>query len=207
MCYSKVKTIQHLSFPFVRRLWVRRRASEIWIEISHLLGQCTAVAIRNSYQLWKSALDPHKNGLVFRQTQADMVEEGLRAPCPLLQNCFLLIESERGGVSWHPLVTPSGSIVSIVSPSPVVTSMVLVKLKESHSKTRRHESRKGQVGRRRVLREGGWWRGRGREQPECIVLHINETVKTLIQFLNRSLSQSWNVNHCLCSPVWAFLED
>lgn len=82
-----------------------------------------------------------------------MVEEGLRAPCPLLQNCFLLVESERGGVSWHPLVAPSGSIVS---PSPVVSGMVLVKLKESHIKSRCHESRKGQVGRRSVLREGGW---------------------------------------------------
>lgn len=76
----------------------------------------------------------------------------LRAPCPLLQNCFLLVESERGGVSWHPLVTPSGSIVSIVSPSPVVTGMVLVKLKESHSKTRHHESWNRQVGRRMVKR-------------------------------------------------------
>lgn len=82
--------------------------------------------------------------------QTDMVEEGLRVPCPLLQNCFLLIESERGGVSWHPLVALSGSIVS---PSPVVSGMVLVKLKESHTKIRHPESRKGQVGRRMAQRE------------------------------------------------------
>lgn len=191
-------------FPLCRRLWVRRRASEVWMEISHLLGQCTAIAIRNSHQLWKFALDPHKSGLVLRQTQTDMVEEGLRVPCPLLQNCFLLIESERGGVSWHPLVASSGSIVS---PSPVVSGTVLVKLKESHTKIRHHESRKGPVGRRNVLREGGWRRGGGRAaHPECTV-HFSETVRTLVQFLNESFSQSWNVNPCLCPPAWAFLED
>lgn len=141
--FKNEKISSTFPFPLCRRLWVRRRASEIWMEISHLLGQCTAIAIRNSHQLWKSALDPHKNGLVLRQMQADMVEEGLRVPRPLLQNCFLLIESERGGVSCHLLVASSGSIVSL---SPVVSGMVLVKLKESHTKTRCHEPRKGQVG-------------------------------------------------------------
>lgn len=189
-------------FPLCRRLWVRRRASEVWMEISHLLGQCTTIAIRNSHQRWKFALDPHKSGLVLRQTQTDMVEEGLRVPCPLLQNCFLLIESERGGVSWHPLVASSGSIVS---PSPVVSGMVLVKLKESHTKIRHHESRKGPVGRRRMAKR---WRKSSTSWVHCALqrnCQNSSSVSKRVFFpkleckplpVSTSLSFSWGLSLC-----------